>query len=88
MIPQELTPVLSREHSKRQDNRGNIYVRSNERKNRGKILYRRENMRLLNNGQRLLDAFEKSITVLDLKQLESLVKSLDQIWEKVEVRIL
>lgn len=67
------------------ENRGAVYVRSTAGRDRGKVLFRREGVRLVGNAHAIVDAFEASILAV-CTQPDVFEESLDKSWGRVVLR--
>jgi hypothetical protein len=73
--------------------RGNFYIRSNQPKSRGKVLFRLEDLRLLDTPSRLVETFEWTISRSrrieeDAESAPIVLDSILQRWKSLAVRIV
>jgi hypothetical protein len=73
-------------------NRANLYLRSNRRQDRGKVLFRAEGMRLVNNGPGIIAAFEQSTgatrTLRDLDAIDEMRENVDKLWSRLNMSVV
>lgn len=67
-------------------NRINLYIRSHRRKTNGKILFCIEDMRVVGNAEKMLDAFERTIGDLHYVETETPMALDSSILEIIERR--